>query len=93
MKSTAVLVFAALATMAATPEPPRQGRQTPGASQTLTAPYVQPGPVTPPPGVPYLFFLGPLPVRLWAPVPPPYNARANGNLASRPIWWDSSAAW
>jgi hypothetical protein len=33
-----------------------------------------------------LFTLGGAEVRVWAPVAPPYNAEANGNLAARDIW-------
>jgi hypothetical protein len=114
MKSTAVLVLAALATMAAAPQPQpvqqgrqtpnaartvttaaapqsaQQGRQTPDAAQTLIAPYVQPGPVNPPPDRPYLFKLGSLPARLWTPVPPPYDSNANRTMASNPRWWQTS---
>jgi hypothetical protein len=32
-----------------------------------------------------LFTFGGLDIRVWAPVEPPYNARANGNLAERPF--------
>src|SRR4051812_1347769 len=35
--------------------------------------------------LPPLFTFGGLDVRIWTPVGPPYNARANGNLAERPI--------
>jgi hypothetical protein len=33
-----------------------------------------------------LFTSGGAGVRVWAPVAPPYNAGANGNLAARNIW-------
>ena len=33
-----------------------------------------------------LFTIGRVEVRVWAPVAPPYNAEANGNLAARYIW-------
>jgi hypothetical protein len=33
-----------------------------------------------------LFTIGGVEVRVWAPVEPPYNAEANGNLAARDIW-------
>ena len=35
---------------------------------------------------PPLFKIGRLPVRVYAPVPPPYNAAANRNLAANPVW-------
>ncbi len=35
---------------------------------------------------PVLFWLGPLPVRLWAPVQPSYDATANRTPAENP-WW------
>jgi hypothetical protein len=92
MKSTAVLVLAALATMAAAPQPQsaQQGRQTPNPSQTLITPYVQPGPVSPTPDRPYLFKLGSVPARLWAPVPAPYDSHANRNNNANPLGWETS---
>ena len=33
-----------------------------------------------------LFTIGGFEVHLWAPVAPPYNAEANGHLATRDIW-------
>jgi hypothetical protein len=36
--------------------------------------------------VPRLFTIGRVEVRVWAPVPPPYNAEANGDLAARYLW-------
>ena len=33
-----------------------------------------------------LFKIGGLPVRVYAPVPPPYNAAANRNFAANPVW-------
>jgi hypothetical protein len=33
-----------------------------------------------------LFKIGRLPVRVYAPVPPPYNAAANRNFAANPVW-------
>ena len=89
MKST-VFVLAAIATMAAAPEPTQQGRKTPEPTQTLIAPYVLPGPTTPAPDRPYLFKLGSLPARPWAPVPPPYDSHANRNNNSNPLWWETS---
>ena len=35
---------------------------------------------------PPLFKIGGLPVRVYAPVLPPYNAAANRNLAANPVW-------
>lgn len=89
MKSIAVLVLTALATVAAAPEPAQRGRQAPDASQTLTAPYVQPAPARPAPDAPYLFKLSSLPARLWAPVPPPYDSHANRSSASNPLGLNS----
>ena len=33
-----------------------------------------------------LFAIGRVGVHVWAPVPPPYNAEANGDLAARYLW-------
>jgi hypothetical protein len=33
-----------------------------------------------------LFTIGGLPVRVWAPVEPHYNAAANRNIAADPLW-------
>jgi hypothetical protein len=33
-----------------------------------------------------LFTIGGVGVHVWAPVPPPYNAEANGDLAARYLW-------
>jgi hypothetical protein len=33
-----------------------------------------------------LFTIGRVGVHVWAPVPPPYNAEANGDLAARYLW-------
>jgi hypothetical protein len=41
---------------------------------------------TGPPRTPPLFGIGGIQFRVWAPVAPPYTARANGNLAARDIW-------
>jgi hypothetical protein len=38
------------------------------------------------PRTPPLFSIGGIEVRVWAPVAPPYNAEANGDLAARDIW-------
>jgi hypothetical protein len=38
------------------------------------------------PSTPPLFSIGGIDVRVWAPVAPPYNAEANGDLAARGIW-------
>ena len=58
------------------------------ANQTIISPYVPPAPPVAQP--PSLFKIGNLPARLWAPVPPPYDARANHNNAANPQWWDDS---
>ena len=36
--------------------------------------------------MPPLFTIGRVEVRVWAPVPPPYNVEANGDLATRYLW-------
>ncbi|HYZ21192.1 MAG TPA: hypothetical protein VE690_03440 [Rhodopila sp.] len=67
---------------------PVRPRAVPTASQTIIAPYTPPAPTPAQP--PPLFQIGNLPARLWAPVPPPYDARANRNNAANPLWWDDS---
>jgi hypothetical protein len=92
MKSTAVLVLAALTAMAAAPapQPPQPVRQTPSSSQRLIAPYNEPGSVSPTPDRPYLFKLGSVPARLWAPVPAPYDSHANRNNNANPSGWETA---
>jgi hypothetical protein len=38
------------------------------------------------PQTPKLFTIGRVGVRVWAPVPPPYSAEANGDVAGRNFW-------
>jgi hypothetical protein len=59
-----------------------QFRQSPFASIQTQQPSV---PVGDPPTT-SLFTIGGVGVHVWAPVEPPYNAEANGNLAARNIW-------
>lgn len=67
----------ALAAQGQTLAPAGSDRQI-GASSTSAA--------REPSGSPPVFTLGGLPVHVWAPVPPYYNARANRNLAADPLW-------
>jgi hypothetical protein len=63
--------------------------QAPGsaASGTVQVPLVQPqSPATITRSPPALFWIGNLPVRLWAPVEPSYDDRANRNGAANPLW-------
>ena len=65
---------------------PARHRTQPTANQTIISPYGPPAPPATQP--PALFRIGNLPARLWAPVPPPYDARANHNNAANPLWWN-----
>jgi hypothetical protein len=67
--------------------------QVPPAQGTVRAPEALPAPtapeVAPPPAI---GSVGGVPVRVWAPVPPPYDPMANRNGAADPIplgpdWW------
>ena len=84
------------------PDPRRRPRlprpQTPNLNGTVQAPnepYVLPGQIIPPGGSqppPAVASIGNLPVRVWAPVPPPYDVSADRNGAANPIaiapdWW------
>ena len=89
-----MLIVAALCVLAFAPLAEAQSRdhvrprRTPSVQtgHTVTAPQ----PVAPsrPALPPHIFTIGNLPVGLWAPVPPPYDARANHNNAANPLWWD-----
>ena len=72
--------------------------QTPNLNGTVQAPnepFVLPGQIIPPGGSqppPAVASIGNLPVRVWAPVPPPYDVSADRNGAANPIaiapdWW------
>jgi hypothetical protein len=72
--------------------------QTPNLNGTVRAPnqpYVFPGQIVPPQATqppPAVASIGDLPVRVWAPVPPPYDVSADRNGAANPIaiapdWW------
>lgn len=82
----ALAMLAATAAYAQTQAPDVQG--TLRKPEVLPAPFHQP--VGPPPAV---FSIGGLPVSVWAPVPPHYNALANRNGAANPLikpdWWPS----
>jgi hypothetical protein len=54
---------------------------------TLQAPVTLPAPVAPEnTQQPPLWTLGGVPVRIWAPVAPPYDAAANRTGAADPLW-------
>ena len=68
--------------------------QTPGTGGTVLTPEVPPSVLTPevPAAPPAVFSIGNVPVRVWAPVPPPYNTAADRTGADNPIqnlpdWW------
>ena len=54
-------------------------------TQTTQAPFYYPT-TQPPPAPEPLFNIGGIPVDVWAPVEPSYDARINRNLASDPQW-------
>ncbi|HEY1930903.1 MAG TPA: hypothetical protein VGG99_02735 [Acetobacteraceae bacterium] len=59
----------------------------PAASGTVQAPFVPPeSPATINRSPPVLFWIANLPVRMWAPVEPSYDDRANRNGAANPLW-------
>lgn len=53
---------------------------------TIQAPEVLPGEIGPGISQQPLFTIGELPVRVWTPVSPPYDANANRTGASNPFW-------
>jgi hypothetical protein len=61
--------------------------QAPDVSGTVQAPpYVLPGETTTAPQQPpALLSIGGLPVRVWAPVPPPYDSNWNRNFNADPL--------
>jgi hypothetical protein len=61
-------------------------RPVPSESQTITA---EPVPTNPDASVTEprpLFNIGNVPVDVWAPVEPPYDANMNRNQAANPVW-------
>ena len=59
----------------------------PATGGTVEAPMAQPqAPATINRSGPPLFWIGNLPVRLWAPVQPSYDQNANRNGAANPLW-------
>jgi hypothetical protein len=91
MNTIGALAIGAFALVAATGAS-AASRQSQNASdsQVLQAPAPpstqQPGEVEVHP----LFAIGDLPVGVWAPVEPPYNANMNRNQAANPIWSSES---
>jgi hypothetical protein len=88
------MTFATTTFAAAQAQMPRQA-STPGASETIQAPTVQPNPPAPIPELTPLFRLGDVPVVVWAPVEPPYDSNANRNNAANPLWYaaTNTATW
>lgn len=63
----------------------------PAASQTTQAPYA---PVNPNLGIEQarpLFYIGQLPVVVWAPVQPPYSSKLNRSQATNALSWNVDA--
>ena len=65
------------------PLPPPQG---PAASETTQAPYTSSNLDRSAAESRPLFYLGKLPVVVWAPVEPPYSSKANGTVAANWPW-------
>jgi hypothetical protein len=92
MKTILAVTFgaAAILSSAALAQSGAGGQPSPNASQRMIAPYTPPGP-----GIPtaprHLLSIGKLPIGVWAPVQPPYDSRANRNVAANPLWWDEGA--
>jgi hypothetical protein len=100
MKATLAMAFGAavlLAAASAQAQPTQQPRPVrqlaPESGATITSPFLEPMPSAPPRAPRHLFTIGKLPVGIWAPVPPPYDARANRNNAANPLWYDSSGLY
>lgn len=73
-------IVAATAAYAQTPGPgPADGPLGVGGRTVTVGPQQTPSQATP------LFRIGNLPVGIWAPVPPPYDAMANRNGAANPL--------
>jgi hypothetical protein len=94
MKMFSTLALAAFALVVATaasaqvkkPAADPPPRPVPAESQTVTA---QPVPTNPDATVNQprpLFNIGNLPVDVWAPVEPPYDANMNRSQAANPVW-------
>jgi hypothetical protein len=61
--------------------------QDPQISGTVRAPETLPGELTAPPQQPP-FTIGQMPVRIWAPLPPPYDVSADRTGADDPLWME-----
>ncbi len=81
LAATIVSAQAQRVTPVAAPNPPAAG-----TTQTLQAPYTATNPDQSAAGSRPLFHIGQLPVVVWAPVQPPYNAKANGTVAANWPW-------
>lgn len=82
-----LLMLAATAAYAQTQVPAQ--RQVPETGGVVRRPEVPPplvGPTVKPP--PAVFSIGGMPVRVWTPVPPPYDVTADRNGAANPLWDD-----
>jgi hypothetical protein len=86
MRRSGILVFAGLIMLTATAA--YADVQPPGISGTVQQPAPQPNLVSPgeAPEAHPLFWIGRLPVEVWAPVVPPYDTTADRNGASNPLW-------
>jgi hypothetical protein len=67
----------------AVPTPPPQS---PAAGQTAQAPYTSTNPDQSAAESRPLFYIGKMPVAVWAPVEPPYSSKANGTVAANWPW-------
>jgi hypothetical protein len=85
MKTTRAIFFASIGVLAATAayaqQPSPAGGPLGFSGQTAAA-----GPRQAPTQARPLFTIGGLPIGIWAPVPPPYDAAANRNAAANPLW-------
>jgi hypothetical protein len=84
--ASALMVAMAASAQVKQPAADPPPRPVPVESQTVTAPPVPTNPdatVTQPRA---LFKLGNVPVDVWAPVEPPYDANMNRSQAANPVW-------
>ena len=79
--SAAAIVFVAAASTAV----PTQAQPAIDQTQTTQAPFYDPT-TQAPPAPESLFNIGRVPIDVWAPVEPPYDAHMDRNLASDPLW-------
>jgi hypothetical protein len=86
MKTIGAVILVGLAVAAANAAS-AQTRPPTVSGTERTAPLL-PNEVAPPvnPSPPVLFWIGDLPVRLWAPVEPSYDPAANRSAADNPSW-------